>query len=190
MDQNKTVRPHIQVVDAQESHFEPIRALCDERYGVGYVTRRTFARWMRAPQLVQVALYDGEFAGFSVMIPHTPQEVAEQMDMPLADVLATTGDKPPLIYKSGAVVLSHEHQGVMSAMAAVGLERAREMGFGALFTSAWEHDGEVPAAGMLQRYAFERLYSRKMIWYHMEEYVCIVCHGRCVCDAVIYQKKL
>ena len=170
--------------------YPAVQSLCDARYGEGYITQADFDRWMLHPPLFQQALIDGEFAGFAVMVPSSAEEIMEKMDMPREDVLAFAGDAQPLIYKSGAVFPQCERRGVMNALATVGIEKARALGYGALFTSAWVHDGSVPIENTMLRFGFRRLYERHMLWYHDEKYHCIACGGRCVCDAVIYCKKL
>jgi len=182
--------PAPDVRDMTPDRYPAVQSLCDARYGAGYIDRTVFDRWMLHPPLFQQALLGGGFAGFAVMVPSSVEEIMEKMDMPREDVLAAAGDAQPLIYKSGAVFPQYEGHGVMNALAAVGIEKARALGYGALFTSAWVHSGNVPIENTMLRFGFERLYERHMLWYRNENYHCIACGGRCVCDAVIYRKKL
>lgn len=180
----------ITVVNGTEAYYEDIQRLCDERYGAGYIGRENFALWLKNARLLKIALVDGVFAGFAVMLPASVTDVMTHMAMPESDVRRISGDRPALIYKSAAVVKKYEHCGIMKAMAEQGLNEARLMGYGSVYGSAWIIDGKIPIEGTFRAFGFQRLYERQMLWYHDENYRCIVCKGRCTCDAVIYYKKL
>ncbi|MEG1084467.1 MAG: hypothetical protein RSC74_08585 [Hydrogenoanaerobacterium sp.] len=190
MTKSDTIETNPVIRSGTIADYEAIELLCNERYGIGYVNRQTVAHWTQCPALFLVAEQDGCFAGFSVFVPKTAEAVAEYMAMPIEDVLAASAGKPSLIYKSAAVVMTYEHRGIMRIMVTHQLEKAKEMGFGAVFASAWEYGGVVPMAGMFAGMGFEPLYRREMLWYHIKDYVCVVCNGACTCNAVIYQKKL
>lgn len=183
-------RLDIRIADGDERYFEELCELCDDRFGTGYVDRAVFERWMRYPRLLKIALVDGRFIGFAVMVPADTAEIMRKMKMPERDVLEIAGEKPALIYKSAAVRPEYEHCGVMHAMAAQGIEDAKELGYGALFAAAWVYGGKIPIEPTFNTFHFQRLYERKMLWYDDEEYRCVVCKGRCTCDAMIYYKKL
>ena len=114
----------------------------------------------------------------------------EKMAMPREDVEAIAGGRPALIYKSAAVPRQHEHKGVMHALALAGLETARQEGYGSLFGSAWVYNGKSPIAGTFKAFGFVPLYKREKLWYNDPDYTCVVCKGRCTCDAMIYYKTL
>lgn len=187
--ENKTVHP-ITVIDGTMEHFEATKVLCDERYGTGYCTREIYEEWASHPGLLKVALYDGEYAGFAVMLPATTEEIMAHMQMSEEEVLAITEQEPALIYKSAAVRVCFERRGIMKTMATIGLAQAREMGYRSIFGSAWVHNNIIPIEGTFRAFGFTRLFDRKMLWYDDENYHCIVCNGRCVCDGIIYYKKL
>lgn len=180
----------IRIREGEERDFLRMLPLCDERYGPGYLTRAAFDRWMEHKSLLKVAEADGEFAGFAVMVPASVPEVMERMAMPREDVEAFAGGRPALIYKSAAVLRRYERRGVMRALAAAGLETARWEGYGCLFASAWVYRGERPIAGTFRAFGFAPLYKRERLWYGDAGYTCVVCKGRCTCDAMIYYKKL
>ena len=180
----------VEVTDGAEHWYGAVQAVCDARFGTGYIRREDFDLWMKAPRLIKIALIDGDFAGFAVMIPATLGEVASHMAMPPDEVRAIAGDKPALIYKSAAVRPIYEHRGVMKTMAADGLQTARDMGYGSLFGSAWVYQGQIPIEGTFRIFGFTPLYLRHMLWHDDENYRCVICKGRCTCDAMIYYKKL
>lgn len=180
----------ILVREGREHDFLCMLPLCDERYGPGYLTRDVFDHWMEHKSLLKVAEIEGEFAGFAVMVPASVPEVMRKMAMPREDVEAFAERRPVLIYKSAAVLQRHERKGVMRALATAGLETARQEGYGCLFASAWVYDGKSPIAGTFKAFTFVPLYKREKLWYDDPGYTCVVCKGRCTCDAMIYYKKL
>lgn len=180
----------IRIRDGQEQDFLQMLPLCNERFGPGYLTKDVFHRWMEHKSLLKVAEIGEEFAGFAVMVPATVGEVMEKMAMPREDVEAIAGGRPALIYKSAAVPRRHEHKGVMHALAAAGLETARQEGYGSIFASAWVYQGKSPIAGTFRVFGFKPLYKREKLWYNDPDYTCVVCGGRCTCDAMIYYKTL
>jgi len=106
------------------------------------------------------------------------------------EVLAITEGQPSLIYKSAAVQVKYERRGLMKAMATVGLKEAREMGYRSIFGSAWVYDNTIPIEGTFRAFGFQKLFEREKLWYNDEDYHCVICKGRCVCDGIIYYKKL
>ena len=147
----------VEVTNGSEAYYGAIQQVCDLRFGDGYLTRKTYERWMKCPPLLKTALIGGEFAGFAVMLPASTEEIMRHMDMPRADVLGIAGNRPALIYQSAAVEPKYEHCGVMSAMARAGLKQARELGYGALFASAWVYQGQIPIAGTFRAFDFQPL---------------------------------
>lgn len=180
----------IEVRDGSLSFREDIFELCAGRYGEGYLKDSDYSRWMQHPELFKVALAEGRFAGFAVMIPAERAEIMARMAMPEQDVLDIAGNRPALIYKSAAVLPEYEGRGVMRAMTAAGIQTAKELGYGAIFGSAWVCGDRIPIQPTFDSFGFLRLYERKMLWYGDEDYHCILCGGRCRCDGVIYYKKL
>ena len=120
--QHTQIAGPVSIVDGDAAFYKDIQQLCDERYGTGYLHRDDFVHWLERPRLLKIALLDGEFAGFAVMIPASVGLVMKKMDMPRADVLRISGEKPSLIYKSAAVQKRFEHRGIMKAMADAGLD--------------------------------------------------------------------
>ena len=188
--QHTQIAGPVSIVAGDAAFYKDIQQLCHERYGTGYLHRDDFVHWMEHPRLLKIALLDGVFAGFAVMIPASVGLVMKKMDMPRADILRISGEKPSLIYKSAAVQKRFERRGIMKAMADAGLREARAEGFGAVYGSAWVCNGALPIEGTFRAFGFQRLYERKMLWYDDPDYHCVVCGGRCTCDAVIYYKKL
>lgn len=181
---------NVQMIDATSDFYEDIKELCDVSFGTGYLDRTEYDKWLSHPRLVNIALVDDEFAGFSAMIGASTEAVMEHMDMERSEVLAITGGKPALIYKSVAVSSKFRKNGLLTRLIEGLLEHVKELGYGAVFLSAWMYDGKIPTESSLMSLGFTRLYQRHMLWYRYENYHCVVCNGRCVCDAVIFYKNL
>lgn len=180
----------IEIIDGTMEHYESTRILCDERYGTGYCTQSVYEEWVSHPGLLKVALYDGEYAGFAVMVPASVERIMNHMKMSREEVLSITEGKPALIYKSAAVRTCFERRGIMHTMATQGLAHAKELGYDSIFGSAWVYDNIIPIEGTFRTFGFTRLFDRKKLWYDDEDYHCVICNGRCVCDGIIYYKKL
>ncbi len=179
-----------QVVKGAREYYDAIQKLCDLRYGTGYIDKSTYEKWLEHPELMSIALIEGEFAGFSVFIPAGIEELMSHMDMPREDVTHIVGDRPALIYKSAAVPFQFEKQGVMQQLLGSALKELPRLGYGSIFGSAWMYDGRIPMSRLFDLFGFHQLYRRRMLWYYDENYHCVVCGGRCKCDAMIYYKQL
>ena len=170
MSQGNNHLQHIEIINGTMEHFEVTRILCDEQYGRGYCTKAVFEKWVSNPGLMKVALYDGEYAGFAVMLPATVGQIMEHMKMSEEEVLSITEGEPSLIYKSAAVQVHFQKRGIMKAMATVGLAEAKEMGYRSIFGSAWVYNNTIPIDGTFKTFGFTRLFERKLLWYDDEDY--------------------
>lgn len=182
--------PPVRVTAGDWAYFPKIRELCDLRFGGGYVDEADFALWMEHPELVQIALVNGNFAGMAVLLPASDREIAGKMGMTEREVHSITGGRPAVIYKSIALWPEYEKHGLGRTIVLDGLRRAEESGCCAVFIAAWMYNGMIPAQRMLHSLGFTELYRRKMLWYGDEKYRCVACGGRCVCDGMIYYKRL
>ncbi len=180
----------LKFIDATEDYYESIKQLCDDSFGTGYIDRREYEKWLLNPGLFNVALIDDDFAGFSVMIPAGVEDIMKHMGMEKAEVLAMMDHRPALIYKSVAVRSIYRKNGLLAGLIKALLFNAKDLGYGSVFLSAWTYGGKTPVANSLMSLNFSRLYERHMLWHHNENYRCVICDGRCGCDAVIYYKNL
>lgn len=114
----------------------------------------------------------------------------EKLAMPRRDICSIAGEKPILYYKSAAIPQQFERKGVMPAIVEDILREAQQAGYGSLFGSAWLYDGKIPLQGTLKKLGFQALYARKMLWYDDVNYHCVICKGRCTCDAMLYCRKI
>lgn len=181
---------NLEIINGQARYFEAILKLCDERFGTGYINRAEFDHWMEHPSLFKIGLVDGVFGGYVVMYPAEEAEIAGKLKMPVEDIREIAGKKPKLYYKSAAVKKEYERCGMMPPLTQAVLDEAHAAGYGSLFGSAWVYNGKTPLRSSLEKLGFRALYPRKMLWYDDEAYTCVVCGGRCVCDAMVYCREI
>lgn len=180
----------IQIRSAVEEDFDRIEALCTERFGAGYLTRAEYRRWLQNPELFLVAEDGGGFCGFCCLMPESAEALSNYMKIDLRTVEAASGGKPVIHCRSAALVSSKEHCGVMYRMLSRELENARAMGFGAAFAPAWVYHGVIPMGHLMDLLGFEQIGIRDNLWLNQAHYHCVICGGRCRCQAAIYKKSL
>lgn len=182
--------PPPQVTAGSWDYYGIIQELCDLRYGPGYMSRKVYAHWMEHSDMIQIALVDGRFAGYSSMLPVTEDEVVQTMKVEREDVQSIAAGKPILYYKSTVVPFEYEGRGHFQALACQAIQTAREQGYGSMFSTAWTYNGYTPLARPFAHLGFTYLYRRSMLWYGDKGYTCVICKGPCKCDAEIYYKVL
>lgn len=179
------------LINGTDKYIDETIELCDERFGEGYIERSDYESWLKNPELLKIALCDGDYAGFSAFIPASVEEICEHMEMTEDEVLAITGGKPALIGKSAAVRVKYGRRVLMHRMMAAEIVEGRRLGYSAAFGSAWVYDNFVPAKKSFDTLGYKHLEQRRhLLWYGYEKYKCVACEGRCVCDAEIYYIKL
>jgi len=178
------------VVEGSWDYFDTIMQECNARFGNGYMTREVYSHWMEHPDMIQIALVDGKFAGYSSMMPVTLEDVLTKMKVDRADVERISGGFPIIYYKSTVIPFEYEGRGIFQALAKVAIQTSLDQGYGSMFSTAWSYGGYTPLARPFQRLGFEHLYRRGMLWYDDKGYTCVICKGPCKCDAEIYYKKL
>ncbi len=180
----------MEIINGQDQYYEEVLRLCDERFGTGYIDRAEYNHWMEHPELFKIGLVNGDFGGYVVMYPSEEAEISDKLDMPVTDIREIAGKKPKLYYKSAAVKKKYEHCGLIVPLTTAVLEEAYQTGYGSLFGSAWMYDGKIPLRSSLEKLGFRALYPRKMLWYGDEAYTCVICGGRCACDAMVYCREI
>ncbi len=180
----------ITIRSVQESDYKTIFELCEKRFGKGYLTHSEFEQWLKSPTLCLAAEYEGDFAGFVCYTPQSPEDLAKYMQLDACYISSVSDNKAVVHGKSAVLLEEYEHLGIMQALVTAANNNAKELGFGAVFVPAWEYDGFVPVEKMVNKLGFQEIARRKNIWYDMENYTCVVCKGRCKCNAVIFEKRL
>ncbi|MBQ0111461.1 MAG: hypothetical protein KBS41_06020, partial [Oscillospiraceae bacterium] len=63
----------ITIRSATNNDYDMIIALCDERFGEGYIDHVEYDRWLQYPEFFLALDYDGEFVGYVCILPSTPE---------------------------------------------------------------------------------------------------------------------
>lgn len=175
---------------AEAKDYDKIKSLCDERYGTGYITKDMFKNYLDYKELFISAFYNDDFVGFAAMIYSTDENTAKKMGMTLEEVKKYASKKPILIYKSHAIKKKYEKMGLPVAMTSILMSKGKELGYGSVFGSAWIYNNYIPMSKTFDKLGFIPLYKRSNLWYDDENYTCVVCGGRCKCEAMIYVRDL
>ena len=175
---------------ATADDFENVLKVGELRFGTGYLTREEFNTWLEYPEFLLVAEMDGRFAGYVYHRPEKIEVLAKYMKLDPDYVRRVSGGKPVIHCRSAALSPEFEHCGIMFTMVEALEKKAREEGFGAEFAPAWKYGDKVPMRKILTAMGYTELCEKERLWYDQEDYYCVVCKGRCVCTAVIFQKIL
>ncbi len=180
----------LKIRPVRADEFQVVFALCEKRFGKGYMNREEFDQWLKYPEFFLAAEQDGAFCGFVCYFPEEAEDLAKYMRLPRDYVELVSGGKPVIHCKTAVLFPEYEHSGIMHNLVERATDNAKAMGFGAAFAPAWKYKNHVPVRKLLNRLGFEELVEKENIWYDMENYECIICGGRCRCSAVIFQKTL
>ena len=178
-----TVRP------PKPEDFPRVREICDGRFGDGYISEEEFASWVQNPDFCKVADYNGTVVGIAYLMPESAEALAKAMKLDVDYVNTVARGKPVIHSRCAALDEAYENRGIMLIMHREIYDNIAAQGFGAVFAPAWTYNGYTPMAKMLEKYEFEFVGVRENLWYDMDGYKCIICNGRCRCNAAIYQKK-
>lgn len=176
--------------NGSDNDFENIKQLCDLRYGTGYFTEKTMMSFMKCPDLFKIAEENGRFVGFAAFIATEKEKIAESMKLDIGEVMRISGEKPAVIYKSHAIKAEYEKMGLPVAMTSMLLEEGKRLGYGSVFASAWKYGEIIPMEKTFKKLDFIPLEIRENLWYDDENYRCIVCGGRCRCEAMLYYRVI
>ncbi len=180
----------ITIKNVLHSDFEKIVELCNRRYGTGYMTLESFNKLLKNPNFFKIATTNGKFMGFASFLADIDENVAKSMGLSELEIANISDGKPSVIYKSAALESEFEGCGVMRKLLGELIKQATNNNYGAIFASAWVIGDIVPIERNLKTFEFKYIANRSMLWCDDEGYNCIVCKGRCRCDAAIYYKKL
>lgn len=170
--------------------YEAVKALCDERYGEGYLTGERYAHYLEHPDLFRVARRGNALAGFSLMAPAAAAEVADYMKMSVVETEKLAEGRKPLILKSIVIQKECAGMGLPVTMTNALMKDAAKEGYGIVFSAAWIVGKKMPIKKAFDEMGFQPLYLRRMLWYDDEDYYCAACKGRCKCDGFIYYRYL
>ncbi len=185
----QVINENLTIIDGSEKYYDVVQKLCDDRFGPGLIVRADYDHWMEHPEMFRIALVDGEFAGYATAFPADDNELVRRLHMTVEEIHNLAGDTPRMFYHNTVVRPEYERRGIGMTLFFSVQEAAIKAGYRAQFCSAWVHDGKVHVGTAMERLGLKPVCVCEKLWYGNENYYCVVCKGRCVCDAMIYFGK-
>lgn len=171
------------------SDFERVKEICESRFGKGYISKSEFEKWVLDGDFCKVADYDGVVAGLVYLMPEETESLAKALKLDEEYIRNFANGKKVVHSRCAVLDKDFDQRGIMTTTHNEIFDNIKKAGFGAVFAPAWTYDGYTPMAKLLDKFGFEFLAIKQNIWYDIEGYTCIICNGKCKCDAAIYQKK-
>ncbi|MCR5397975.1 MAG: hypothetical protein K6E68_00405 [Lachnospiraceae bacterium] len=118
----------------------------------------------------------------------------EDMEIDSDDYDRLSRGKAVLHHKFSVIRQDLRGSGMMTRMLNDALKEAEDDGkYGVLFTQGWiQPDGTVPMEGIFDRAGYVKYKRQKSPWYKPKFFdkTCVLCGGRCKCDAMVYYREL
>lgn len=172
------------------SDFEQIKRICEDRFGKGYITEEEFKKWIKNPDFCKVAVYGETVAGIVYLMPETPEALAKALKLDEEYVKRASNGKKVIHSRCAALDVEFEHRGLTPILHNVIFGNIDKNVYGAIFAPAWTYNGYTPMKKYLEREGFGFIGNKENIWYDMDGYECVICKGRCKCDAAIFEKTI
>lgn len=170
------------------------RRLCDECVGENLYSEKEIAATIGAADRFFYLLKSeaGEPVGYIYYYLTEPEDIAKyaKLDAELFRKVYSRTDK--MVGKIQSVGLKAEYRGIGFAAQMINfiLERLKELSIDVTFIVCWKPGGILPLGKALSECKFAYLSEAKKVWYDDTELICPICHGKCLCDAEVYYKRL
>ena len=177
-----------------EEEVNEARLLCDECVGENLYGAEEIASAVGAVDRFFYLLKSeaGEPVGYIYYYLTEPEDIAKyaKLDAELFRKVYSRTDKK--VGKIQSVGLKEEYRGIGLAAQMVNfiLEKLKEISIDVTFIVCWKPGGILPLGKALSECKFAYLSEAKKVWYDDTELICPICHGRCLCDAEVYYKRL
>ena len=177
-----------------EEEVNEARLLCDECVGENLYGAEEIASAVGAVDRFFYLLKSeaGEPVGYIYYYLTDPEDIAKyaKLDAELFRKVYSRTDKK--VGKIQSVGLKEEYRGIGFAAQMINfiLERLKELSIDVTFIVCWKPGGILPLGKALSECKFAYLSEAKKVWYDDTELICPICHGRCLCDAEVYYKRL
>ena len=177
-----------------EEEVNEARLLCDECVGENLYGAEEIASAVGAADRFFYFLKSeaGDPVGYIYYYLTDPEDIAKyaKLDAELFRKVYSRTDKK--VGKIQSVGLKEEYRGIGLAAQMVNfiLEKLKEISIDVTFIVCWKPGGILPLGKALSECKFDYLAEAKKVWYDDTELICPICHGRCLCDAEVYYKRL
>ena len=177
-----------------EDEVNESRLLCDECVGENLYGAKEIASTIGAMDRFFYLLKSeaGENVGYIYYYLTSPEYIAKyaKLDAEMFRKVYSRTDKK--VGKIQSVGLKEEYRGIGLAVQMINfiLEKLKEISVDITFIVCWKPDGIVPLGKALLECKFDYLAEAEKVWYDDTALICPICHGRCLCDAEVYYKRL
>ena len=170
------------------------RSLCDECVGENLYGEEEIAATIGASDNFFYFLKNeqGEKVGYIYFYLTDEEYIANYAKLDVELLRAVYAQPNKKVGKIQSVGLKEEYRGIGLAAQMINfiLEKLKEISVDITFIVCWKPDGIVPLGKALLECKFDYLAEAKKVWYDDTALICPICHGRCLCDAEVYYKRL
>ncbi len=174
----------------EKEDFARVKAICEDRFGEGYISEKDFLNWITDYKYCKVAVSDDKVVGIVYLMPEDKETLAKALKLDKNFVESVSNGKRVIHSRCAAIDKAYEHRGISDILHREIFANINSGDFGAIFAPAWTYQGFTPMAKLLNKYGFEFIGEKENLWYGMEGYKCIICGGKCKCKAAVYMKKI
>ncbi len=177
----------------KESDIPFLTEMFDENFGERYMPREEALFHINDENEFFYAARreDGRVTGIVLFGVESAETLHEQTKIPLEELHRMAHGKKLLKCRSMCIASDCQGQGIGGKLFADALADLKSRGeFGAITSLLWAYDGKVPARSVHVKNGFRFLYEVPRPWYHMKDYYCVFCKGRCKCDGEQYVLEL
>lgn len=177
---------------ATRADIPAIVSLTCECFGRGYTSNEQMREFIDDERnRVYVEYDDKGLCGASMMLIEDKDKISEDMEVTSEDYDRLSRGKPCLHHKFCVVRNDRRKDGLMTAVLQEALAELENEGiYGAIFAQTWIVNDEIPMARVCDRIGYKQYKRQYRPWYKITDGYCIVCKGRCKCDAMVYYRQL
>lgn len=176
----------VRYIGYSDEYAAAVLTLANKAFGEGYMTSDELNETLRtAGKMAWLALVGDELAGYCIWSERSVEKIAKHTQTKIQSDRATE-----CYAKSMAISEKYSGHGIATRLFGMCLDEATAAGFNSVWATAWVVNGRVQIGGIFEKNGFMPLGIRHNIWFDMDNYNCVVCGGRCHCDAMVYMKKL
>jgi GNAT superfamily N-acetyltransferase len=135
---------------------------------------------------------EGGIAGVVLFIRESKADFMENMEVDGDDYDRISSGKYVLHLKTCMIRENLRGRGLMTSMFHEAIDMVRKDGiYGAIFTQGWiRPDETVPMHGIFEGEGYIKYKRQHQPWYKYADRSCVLCGGRCKCDAMVYYLPL
>lgn len=161
----------------------------EENFGGGYLSEEEIRHYIQDENefFYAVRTREGRIAGILLYGVESAETLHAQTKIPLEELKRMARGKKLLKCRSMCMASDCQGQGIGKALFAGALADLRARGeFGAITSLLWTYDGKSPARSLHVKNGFRYIHTLSRPWYHLKDYYCVYCKGRCRCDGDQY----